>query len=112
MIRIGLAQKDHKITGFTVAGHSGTAPKGEDIVCAGVSALTQAALMGLTEHLKRSDVTYKMESGLLEVRLAASPDDCTEAVLRSMSLGLEAIAEQYPRAVKLEMTEGRTDRND
>ena len=37
------------ITGFTATGHTGYAEEGEGIVCAAVSAITRAAMMGL-EH--------------------------------------------------------------
>ena len=39
---------DGSINGFAVNGHADYAPKGQDIICAAVSAVTQAALLGLT----------------------------------------------------------------
>ncbi|MCL2547760.1 MAG: ribosomal-processing cysteine protease Prp [Symbiobacteriaceae bacterium] len=37
-----------RITSFSAKGHSGFAPKGDDIVCAAVSALLQAAVFSLS----------------------------------------------------------------
>lgn len=55
-------QPDGRISGFDVSGHSGTAAEGEDIVCAGVSSLTDTAFLGITEYLHR-EVSYDAASG-------------------------------------------------
>lgn len=93
-------QDDGKITGFDVTGHSGTAAAGEDIVCAGVSSLTDSAFLGITEYLHRT-VSYEDSSGKLKMQLKDRPDDRTEAILNTMLLGLTAIAEAYPKAVRI-----------
>ena len=41
--------------GFIVEGHAEFAPHGQDIVCAGVSAIVQAAILGI-EHYTYVDV--------------------------------------------------------
>lgn len=95
-----LSQADGKVSGFTVTGHSGTAERGQDIVCAGVSALTQTALLGMMEYLHR-EVDYDIASGKLSVRLKGVPDDLTEAILQSMLLGLAEIQKLSPEAVRI-----------
>ena len=95
-----MSQADGKVSGFTVAGHSGTAERGQDIVCAGVSALTQTALLGMMEYLHR-EVDYDIASGKLSVRLKGVPDDLTEAILQSMLLGLAEIQKLSPEAVRI-----------
>ena len=37
--------KSGKMSGFSISGHANTAPHGYDIYCAGVSTLTQSALL-------------------------------------------------------------------
>ena len=97
-------ERDGRISAFSVHGHSGTAPKGRDIVCAGVSALAQTALLGLGRHLHR-DVDYQIEpSGDLQLKLREAPDDLSEAILRTMRLGIEEIEKAYPDAVQLRIT--------
>ena len=93
-------QEDGKITGFSAQGHSGTAPRGEDIVCAGVSSLTDSAFLGITEYLHRN-VISKDSSGKLQMMLESRPDERTEAILETMLLGLSAIAEAYPAALRI-----------
>lgn len=98
-IRVFL-QTDGKVSGFTVTGHSGTAERGQDIVCAGVSSLTQTALLGIMEYLHR-EVDYDVASGKLSLKLKSAPDDLTEAILQSMLLGLMEIQRLSPEAVRI-----------
>ena len=91
------------MTGFSVKGHSGTAERGADIVCAGVSSLAQTALLGLMKHLK-VEVMYRVTGGDMKVSLKDAPTELTEAVLQTMRLGLGEIAGQYPQAVKIRET--------
>jgi ribosomal protein len=95
-------QEDGKISGFSMSGHSGTAKRGEDIVCAGVSSLSQAALLGIYEYLHR-DMDYQHASGKLEMKLKGAPDDLTEAILRTMLLGLREIEKLSPKAFHIEI---------
>lgn len=88
------------ITGFRVTGHANTAPHGQDIVCAAVSALTQTAVVGLERHLGRR-IRLEMASGRLEVELENAPDDLTGAVLETMLLGLKEIVKINPKSVRI-----------
>lgn len=91
------------ITGFSVQGHAEMGPKGQDIVCAGVSALTQAAVLGLEEHLGMTpQVTVR--AGHLTCRLGEPGGKAreAEAILATMVLGLKAMAEHYPDRIRLE----------
>lgn len=92
--------ENEKIYGFRVKGHSGYAKKGEDIVCAAVSALTETALLGIGKHLKRR-VDYEVKSGNLFMFLKEAPDDFTEAVLETMLLGLEETEKLSPEFLRI-----------
>ena len=79
-----------------------TAPRGEDIVCAGISSLAQGALLGLLKHLTRQ-VDYVVKPGYLTATLKETPDELTEAILRTMVLGFGAIVDAYPTAAQMTM---------
>ncbi len=96
---------DGKISGFEVTGHSGTADRGEDIICAGVSSLSQSALLGIGEYLER-DVDYSVESGDLYMKLREEPDELTEAIFQTMLLGIRKIEEIAPEAVRIMENKG------
>lgn len=100
MTVITIVRTEGLIGAFTVTGHANTAPHGQDIVCAAVSALSQAAVMGLERHLGRKvDVT--VQPGYLSCRLAEAPDERTEAILATMLIGLREIARQSHKHVRI-----------
>lgn len=96
-----------RIAGFTVRGHAGLAPRGRDIVCAAVSALAQAAVAGLEDHLGLSPRVLT-RPGYLECELAAGQeeDPRVQAILCTMLLGLRGVAEGRPGRVRVEDSEG------
>lgn len=101
MIRAEIfTQEDGKITGFFISGHANTAPYGQDIYCAGVSTVTQAAYICIVRHLKR-DIEGDSSSGKLMLKLKTPPDDLTEAVFQTMLIGLREIEKLAPQALKV-----------
>lgn len=47
MIHVVADLRDPNRTTLTISGHAGFAMRGKDIVCAGISAIFQAALLGI-----------------------------------------------------------------
>ncbi|MGE5580686.1 MAG: ribosomal-processing cysteine protease Prp [Bacillota bacterium] len=90
------------LCGFTVEGHAGFAEYGKDIVCAGVSAIAQAALFGLQEILGDA-VKSDINPGFLRVSVDESraSEEGPRAILRTLELGFRAIERSYPGAVEL-----------
>ena len=84
-----------------VSGHSGTAEKGSDIVCAGISVLAQAAVVGISEHLRREVECSIDPGGELKLMLKGDPDDLTEAVFETVRLGFVGVAKASPGAVRI-----------
>ena len=100
MIRvIPLHGRNGKHIGFHASGHSGSAPRGGDIVCAAVSALTQSACMALKHYGIGYRYNRDDETGLLG--LIAENSEITRIILTSMYCGLEAIAQQYPQYLRV-----------
>lgn len=97
------ACKELLVTGYEIWGHAGFDEYGRDVVCAGVSAIAQAALLGLRDSLGER-VTFEKRSGYLRVcvsrEYAEKPGP--RAVFRALELGLESIAQSYPGALVLE----------
>lgn len=101
MIIVAITRIGQSIVAFKVSGHADTAPKGQDIVCAGVSTLAQSAVLGISQHLGRK-VDLKVKSGLLEMQVLDSVDVLTDSILETMLLGLREIAKIYPNSVRIE----------
>lgn len=83
-----------QIISFEAKGHAFQAEHGKDIVCAGVSSLTQTAVLGLQEYLKK-EVTGVCKPGYLKAILIDEADNCTEAILQTMLIGLKEIKKLY-----------------
>ena len=104
MTTITVFVKDDRITGFRAKGHSGYAQRGEDIVCAAVSALTQTACMGLTELVKADAVISQKDGELrLEIPEGLEPEkrDKAELLLRMMLMGLRSVEKDYSDYLKI-----------
>ncbi len=98
MVTVTLYRDRLGICGFLAAGHSGYRPPGEDIVCAAISALTQTASLALK---KVAGVRPKVEVRdgylrcLLPKKLTEEQHQRTQIILETLSVGLNAIAEEY-----------------
>ena len=102
-----------KLAGFEVTGHTGYAENGSDIVCSAVSALTQTAILGLTELLKLPSAFEIGDARLyfmLERGLSKKSEREAEILLETMRMGLCSIAETYGTYLKL--TEKEVSHND
>lgn len=91
------------IRAFSVNGHSGYAKHGQDIVCAGVSAIVQTAILGLQDHLHIECAGSQNEGQLVCALPPLKPGQRQQAdiVLETMLLGLTAIASSYADFVRI-----------
>lgn len=94
MIEVGL-RKD----GIMISGHAGYAPTGFNIVCAGVTALTQElirSMEGLTDDRIETDIG----SGMASIQYG----DLSEKgrlLIDSFFIGICMIAEEFPDYVRI-----------
>ena len=101
MIRVRIERDSTgRIQGFEARGHAQAGPRGQDIVCAAVSVLTDSVFLGLDRHLKRA-LEWNADSGDISVRLKDAPDEMTEAILATMVLGLTEIQKIYPDRLRI-----------
>ena len=97
MIKDNISTKqNNQITSYRISGHALFLPKGMDIVCAGVSALTIA----ITNEL-RNDVSVDHDNGFISVGdIQSSLVNTT--LTHTLLSGLRSIAEQYPDNLTVE----------
>ncbi|HEY8391919.1 MAG TPA: ribosomal-processing cysteine protease Prp [Capillibacterium sp.] len=99
-----------RFVGFEAKGHTGYAPSGQDIVCAGVSTLLQTAVLGLKELAGVAlELDQEPESAFFRCRLGAETDTGQRAkadlILNLTYLGLQQIAAEYQKYVQLSLKE-------
>jgi uncharacterized protein YsxB (DUF464 family) len=92
----------NRLSSFYAAGHAGWADSGQDVVCAAVSALLQAAWLGL-EEVAKVEVEGSRAKGRLELSWpeAAREDPAVAAIVATAQLAIERIATQYPSHVRV-----------
>lgn len=100
-IRVRKDSRD-RLSSFFASGHAGWAESGEDVVCAAVSAILQAAWLGLAE-VASVDVTATRADGRLELSWPSESraDSGVAAIVGTAALSVERIAAQYPDHVRV-----------
>jgi uncharacterized protein YsxB (DUF464 family) len=104
MTVITLYQGEKGLVGLESRGHSGHARKGEDVVCAAVSALVQALLVGLRDVAGLGDVLEcQVDAGvpLIRVEWPGEKASDVELLTRTVVLSLREIASGYPGHVSI-----------
>ena len=89
---------------LSARGHTEFADRGEDIVCAAVSAILQAARLGLERY---AGIAPAAAQGPGELELGWSEGDAelesVRAIVATAELAVEEIARRYPEHVRLKV---------
>ena len=98
--------------GFSARGHVELAEPGEDVVCAAVSGILQAARLGL-ERYADAVATARQSSGEmdLELREDRRTAESVAAIVATAELAIEQIAGQYPEHVRLKRVSPQASNN-
>ena len=108
MVRVTVLRERGTPVGFELAGHAEQGAYGEDIVCAGISAITETALLGVTDVLKL-DAAMSREEGHLRCELSreTAGEDLEKAaiVFNTMIAGLTSLQRAYPKSLKFSYRE-------
>lgn len=91
--------------GMEISGHAKYAEYGKDIICAGVSALVETAILGL-EKIACLEPKIVKKSGYVSIII---PEDSLEdslqkanIILETIYLGLEDMSKSYPDNIRTE----------
>ena len=99
MIRTVFRLHENRLTGFTVKGHSGTAARGSDIVCAAVSSAAYMTVNTLTE-IVNAETEIDVKDGYLHCNVF-NGNDSARVLLEGFRLHMEQLCEEYPTAIKI-----------
>ena len=98
MIKFRTVRSSGIITGFTVAGHSGLAQRGNDIVCAAVSTAVWMTINGIErQHL--AEISYKQEDGFVDCTISETRDAAADALLNSLIYTMAELSSQYKKCI-------------
>lgn len=82
-----------------ISGHAGYAEPGKDIVCAGVTALTQTLIQSI-DDLTDDEIEYRISPGKVEVE-HRNLSEKSKTLVDSFFVGICLIAEEFPEHVKV-----------
>lgn len=88
-----------RLDGITIDGHAGYAEAGKDIVCAGVTALTEN-LIDSIESLTEDKIQYEISPGRVDIHYKNLSED-GKLLVDSFFLGISGIVQDFPEYVKI-----------
>lgn len=88
-----------RLDGITIDGHAGYAEAGKDIVCAGVTALTEN-LIGSIESLTKDEIQYEISPGRVDIHYK-NLSEYGKLLIDSFFLGICDIEQDFPENVKI-----------
>ena len=108
MTTINIKKLNDNIVCVECKNHAGYAQSGKDIVCAGISSITQTAVLAIQKLTTVSLITKIDETtGYLKLELKDIDNSQNfhdaQIILKSMLCGLEDLYAQYPKYIKLEV---------
>lgn len=94
MINVTIYKNEkHACMGFNAINHAGYAEEGQDIVCAGASALMINAVNAIDRFTEdETTMVSNDEEALIDFRLKRAPSHDAELLLNAMILGIEELA--------------------
>lgn len=97
MTRVQIFKKDGVYRSFSCTGHAGYAAAGEDIICAGISAIVISTLNSLQDLLHEDiEVDYdEEEGGYIVCNFRSDPSEKAAFLMDHMIYGMQWIQSQY-----------------
>ena len=96
-VKIGHAS-NNQVNFLEVKGHANSAPHGEDLVCAEVSAVVTGGFNNLKNY---KDYELKLDEGYALFKADAPLDAHDETVIETIVCGLNTICEANPKFIEI-----------
>ncbi|MBR2824897.1 MAG: ribosomal-processing cysteine protease Prp [Solobacterium sp.] len=101
MINVRVETQNNQITTMVVNGHAESDVHGNDLVCAGVSAI----MFGLCNALDERMTNTKFEVTKNEFYIQSDLSQESETILRTGLIQLKTMEESYPKNIKIKQME-------
>lgn len=108
MIKVKIKETSGRISSFEMSGHADFAEHGQDLVCAGASAVSFGAVNAIMELTGIEPEIQQSESGYLKVSFPDDLDEKTDGqvqlLVRGMIVSLKTIEQDYEEYIKITFT--------
>lgn len=109
MIDVIILRDNKMLRGYRILGHANYRTSGEDIICAGVSMISQTVLESLVKvsKIREDEIIYNIDedTGLLDVLIPNELNDDvlndSQVLLKTLITGIELMIEAYPDYIKM-----------
>jgi uncharacterized protein YsxB (DUF464 family) len=98
MIKVLIKSEGEKLQSLEVKGHANSAPHGEDLVCAAVSAVVTG---GANAIKNLNDIEIKLDEGYALLKVKSSLSSHDEIVMETIITGLKTIAEGNDKFIQI-----------
>ncbi|NCB33878.1 MAG: ribosomal-processing cysteine protease Prp [Erysipelotrichia bacterium] len=102
MIHISLSMHEGKIKDLNISGHSGSADKGQDLVCAAVSAIAFGMCNALDQMGSDASIAVKSNSIAVQVNTA---EEKTETILETVWIQMKTVYESNQKYIDIKQME-------
>ena len=99
MIKVNINYLNDSVNELIVKGHSNFAPKGSDIVCAGVSAIIVGGINAICSLVNDFKINYEVEDGY--VRLSSLNNIEVQNILKVLIVQLKSVEDSYSKHIKI-----------
>ena len=96
MVKVEIDYHGKSISKILVKGHANTAPYGQDLVCAAVSAICTGAMNALEDSY-----SIELESGYVKCEIPGSISEHDQTVLETMIIQLKTIEVSYVGTINI-----------
>lgn len=104
MTRSKFLQRNGRLCGFILTGHAGSAEAGQNLVCAAVSSAAYMTANTITD-VCHCAADIEERDGHLALRLSSEEAERCQTILEGFRLHMQALREQYPQHITIELTE-------
>lgn len=102
MIRICAQFHNGLIQDLSVSGHSGSAEHGQDLICAGISAISFGLCNALDQS--RSDADIRIGENSIEIHVN-HPDEKTDIILQTGLIQMKTVEESNEKYITVKQME-------
>ena len=103
MIQVKLFYQDKILNGIECSGHSGSAEKGQDIICAAVSTLMHSLILGIDDVAKVKSAKFFIDdkTPIMRITWPVSESENLSILTLTIAESLKQIALQNPDFVRV-----------
>lgn len=98
MVKVSIQYRGSGFGSLEIKGHADSAPYGQDLVCAAISAVSLGALNAIE---KEDDFVISVEEGDIKVTSKGAISEHDETVLETLIIQLKTIESSYKSSIEI-----------